>query len=104
MIRTAARFGLDPLRAADLTVRELTLFCEGVAEAERAQMAGLLAAAWHGARLTAYAPAKGRDFPSLDKMLAPLTGPVRRRAAPDWRRDFEAMRRYAALVGKGQAE
>jgi hypothetical protein len=99
----AARYGIEPRSASDLTVRELVLFCEGVADREKAMLGMMLTAAWRGAALTAYAPAKPRDYPDLQKVLAPL-GMARgttRRDPDGWRRDFEAMRRYAEMRREG---
>lgn len=100
----AARYGIDPRSASDLTVRELALFCEGSAEREKATLVMMLTAAWRGAALNAYAPSKPRDFPALQKILQPLgvTRGTVRRDPEGWRRDFEAMRRYAEIAGQGR--
>jgi hypothetical protein len=100
----AARYGIDPRSASDLTVRELVLFCEGAADREKAMLGMMLTATWRGAALTAYAPAKPRDFPDLQKVLAPLglSRAATRRDPEGWRRDFEAMRRYAEIRGQGR--
>ena len=54
-----------------------------------------MAHAWHTARLTAYAPAKGRDFIKLDKMLVePNHAQQRTRQSPE--QQLEVMKAFMA--------
>lgn len=52
-----------------LTLREIDIILTGVSKRLIQERNLAMEAAWHTARLTAYAPEKGRDFTKLKDML-----------------------------------